>query len=135
MKKIVRLTESELKNIVEASVKRAIQEGAVNEGFGKDVAKTVGAGVLGAGLGATDIALDGPMSKGAEKQIVNHRKMSQADQATKEEFGNELKGKNYRDSIPTQKDIEDPKTKAWGESRIRRAVIESIMNLMNEEQA
>jgi len=133
MKKIVRLTESELKNIVEASVKRAIQEGVVEEGRGKDIAKTIGAGALAAGIGATDIALDGPISKGAEKQIANHRKMSQADQATKKEFGKELKGKNYRDSIPTQKDIEDPKTKAWGESRIRRAVIESIINLINEK--
>ena len=129
MKKIVRLTESELKDIVEKSVRRAINEGAVNESW-KDVGKTVGAGALGAAALTADVALDGPISKGVDRQISNHRKMSQADAATKQEFGKKLKGKNYKASIPTQKDIEDPKTKAW-ESIMKRAVMESINKLMN----
>jgi hypothetical protein len=31
MKQVIRLTESDLKNIVEKSVRRAIKEGAINE--------------------------------------------------------------------------------------------------------
>lgn len=131
MKKIVRLTESELKNIVERSVRRAINEGAVNESW-KDVGKTVGAGALGAAALATDFGAGGPISTGVERQAAQQAKVSQADPATKQEFGKKLKGKNYKDSIPTQKDIEDPKTKAW-ESRIKGAVMESIKKLMNGE--
>ena len=133
MKKIVRLTESELKNIVEKSVRRAIKEGAVDESL-KDVGKTVAAGVLGGAALTADVALDGPISKGVERQLANHKKMSQADQATKKEFGKDLSGKkNPSDSIPKQKDIQDTKTRSWtGEARIRRAVMESLIGLMRE---
>ena len=131
MKKIVRLTESELKNIVEASVKRAIQEGAVDEGFGKDVAKAVGTGVLGAGLGVAGVGtglFDDQMDA-----IDNNSRAFPEDKA---EFGDRLKPTN---SIPSQAEL-PADTISWKkanhmESRIRRAVMESIMNLMNEGQA
>ena len=44
MKKPIRITESDLERIVNNSVRRALKEGAVDEGWGKTAA-------LGAGLG------------------------------------------------------------------------------------
>ena len=135
MKKIVRLTESELKNIVEKSVKRAIKEGAVNEvnwkKAGKEVGKTLATGAVGGAVAAATLTTDNPVSRGIERQVAQHNKTSRADAETRKEFGKDLKGKNPKDSIPSQKDIQDPKTKAWEERRIRRAVMESIKKLMN----
>ena len=130
MKKIVRLTESELKNIVETSVKRAIQEGAINEGFGKDMLKTA---AMGGGLG---LGMVGAAGAGAFDSDPLLNEPQGAFPEDKAEFGDRLKPAN---SIPSQDEL-PADTIGWKkanhmESRIRRAVMESIMNLMNEEQA
>jgi len=123
MKKIVRLTESELKNIVETSVRRAIKEGAVNEGWGKDLAKVAGAGALGAagmvgmaGAGAYDDQFE-PKPTPSELGIK---------QAVSDEFGSPQGKPLPKDTIGWEEANRIP------ESRIRRAVMESIKNLMNE---
>jgi hypothetical protein len=126
MKKIVRLTESELKNVVEASVRRAIQEGAIDEGIGRDLASIGGTSTLAAlallggkaALPDTDPTLAEPPG---------------AFQAEKDEFGDRLKPAN---SIPSQNELPSD-TISWKkankmESRIRRAVMESIRGLMME---
>lgn len=83
-KKIVRLTESELKNIVEASVKRTINEGLLTEemltenSFAKKLALYLGlplATVVGA---LTAIGTDNPISRGLENQYQQVQKNSQA---------------------------------------------------------
>lgn len=121
MKKIVRLTESELKNIVEKSVRRAIKEGAVNEyglkDFGKDAALVGGLGAAGAaGLAGNAIYNSDEPEVDPQQQEINA--------AVADEFG------SPQGRIPTQNEL-PPDTRSWtGENRIRRAVRESIMNLM-----
>ena len=137
MKKIVRLTESELNRIVERSVRRAINEGAINESW-KDIRNTVGAGALGAAALATDFGAGGPISTGVERQAAQQAKVSQADPATKNEFGKELKGKKLSDkktaSWPGTNNADSTKTSKGNvsDSRIRRAVMESLAGLMKE---
>jgi hypothetical protein len=122
MKKIVRLTESELKNIVEKSVRRAIKEGAVNEkyglkDFGKDVAFAGGLGAAGAaGLAGNAIYNSDEPEVDPQQQEINA--------AVTDEFG------SPQGKIPTQAEL-PPDTRSWtGENRIRRAVTESIKNLL-----
>ena len=131
MKKIVRLTESELNRIVEKSVRRAINEGAINESW-KGVRNTVGAGALGAAALAADFGAGGPISTGVERQAAQQAKVSQADPATKNEFGKELKGKKTA-SWPGTNNADSTKTSKENvsDSRISRAVMESIKKLMN----
>lgn len=137
MKKIVRLTESELKDIVERSVRRAINEGAINESW-KDIRNTVGAGALGAAALATDFGAGGPISTGIERQAAQQAKVSQADPATKNEFGKELKGKKLSDkktaSWPGTNNADSTKTSKGNvsDSRIRGAVMEALVGLMRE---
>ena len=125
MKQVIRLTESDLKNIVEKSVRRAIKDGVLteetlNEGL-KDkaieLAKMAGVSVAIAaswlaalGLGAFD---NDPLIKQNDQQI-------EINKAVADEFGS-AQGKTPNDTI------------SWkSESRIRRAVMESIKKLMRE---
>lgn len=125
MKKIVRLTESELKNIVENSVRRAIKEGAMDEGF-KDTLKNT---ALGVGLGAATagvLGTENPISDRIEQQFADQDEIGRAFPEDREEFGDKL---NPQKPLPTD-------TIGWPgvhESRIRRAVMESIKKLMNGE--
>ena len=128
MKQIVRLTESELKNIVEASVRRAIKEGAVNEGW-KDWAMT---GAVGAGLGlgaAATLGTENPVSDRIEQQFADQDEAGRAFPEDRAEFGDELnpQGELPSDTIGWEEANRIP------ESRIRRAVMESIKKLMKNQ--
>ena len=143
MKQIVRLTESELKNIVEKAVIRAVNEGAVEEGKVKDFLKSAGktagkAAVGGAFLGLT-LGTKNPVSDRIEQQFDRQEKLSQADPETKKEYGDKLKPKSERD----KKAKKDKKTASWPsnknvpsmintEARIHRAIMESLNRLMND---
>lgn len=127
MKKIVRLTESELKNIVEKSVRRAIKEGAVNEkyglkDFGKDALMVGGLGAAGAaGLAGNALYNSDEPEVNPEQQEINMQ--------TKQGLGQnalEPGGMPDNDTISWEDAINNP----MHENRIRRAVRESIMNLM-----
>lgn len=139
MKKIVRLTESELKNIVEASVKRTINEGLVTEGmlnegmmgsFAKKLALYLGIPVATVLAALADIGFGGPLSKGMEDQYQQAQQNSQAFQVDKDEMDRNT----YLDGF--NKDLKDNGVNTdnikVGESRIRRAVMESIRSLMTE---
>jgi hypothetical protein len=71
MKKIVRLTESELKNIVETSVKRTINEGLITEeilnesSFAKKLALYLGLPVATVAGALYAIGTDNPVSTGS----------------------------------------------------------------------
>ena len=139
MKKIVRLTESELKNIVEKSVRRAIKEGAINEyglkDFGRDAAFAGGLGLAGAGTLAGNAYLHGEDPEiDPQQQEIN--------QAVTDEFGSP-QGKVPNDTInfddarrnPIEHSVSNrlydyPKD-GTNEARIRRAVMESIKKLMD----
>ena len=135
MKKIVRLTESELKNIVETSVRRAIQEGAVNESGWKDWA--IGAGLTAGALGT--LGTENPVSDAIYDRI--DQQFADSDEAGRafpedREFlnsGGELPddtiGWEEANGVVEPSDIEDGRI--YGENRIRRAVMESIKKLMN----
>ena len=126
MKKIVRLTESELKNIVEKSVRRAIKEGAVNEyglkDFGKDALMVGGLGAAGAaGLAGNAIYNSDEPEVNPEQQEINMQTKKGLGQNALEPGG-----------MPDDSTIswEDAINNPMHENRIRRAVRESIMNLM-----
>jgi hypothetical protein len=137
MKKIVRLTESELKNIVEKSVRRAIKEGAVNEyglkDFGRDAAFAGGLGLAGAGTLAGNAYLHGEDPEiDPQQQEIN--------QAVTDEFGSP-QGKLPNDTINFDDARRDPRLNGYHvdssisnklESRIRGAVMESLIGLMRE---
>ena len=122
MKKIVRLTESELNRIVERSVRRAINEGTVNEVDWKGVRNTVGAGI-GAGLLTTGAAAAGAFDddplfndpQGADQEVV--------DFLGDNEYENE--------ELPDTIHFDDVRRDSKFESRIKGAVMESINKLMN----
>jgi len=132
MKKIVRLTESELKNIVEKSVQRAIAEGVIDEGKGKEIAKKVGKGVVGATLGTA--ALTGFMAAHDDlNKGKTNKDQQQINAQIKSGLGNDvLKPGGKQDSTKTAKwPGTQQKKKENNEARIRRAVMESIKKLMN----
>lgn len=120
MKKIIRLTESELNKIVEASVKRAINEGAINEygikDFGKDAALVgaVGATTLGGMAGNAYFNDDDYIDP--EQQEIN--------QAVEDEFGS-AQGKLPNDTIGWEE-----AQSLRRESRIHRAIMESIRHIL-----
>ena len=120
MKKIIRLTESELNKIVEASVKRTINEGAINEygikDFGKDAALVgaVGATTLGGMAGNAYFNDDDYIDP--EQQEIN--------QAVEDEFGS-VQGKLPNDTIGWEE-----AQSLRRESRIHRAIMESIRHIL-----
>ena len=99
MKKIVRLTESELNRIVEKTVRRAINEGAVNnyminEGFkdkAVEVAKILGISVAMAAALLADFGYGGPVSKALERQYANQANIRRASQEDRNEYKDLLK--------------------------------------------
>lgn len=118
MKRIVRLTESELKNIVEASVRRAIKEGAVDESWkGTLAGGALGAAALTAGVGAGAF----------DDQMDDIDRNSRAFPEDRVEYGDRLKPQS---ELPSD-------TISWEkanqfEGKISKAIAESISNLMNE---
>ena len=112
MKKIVRLTESELKNIVEASVRRAIKEGAVDESWkGTLAGGALGAAALTAGVGAGAF----------DDQMDDIDRNSRAFPEDRVEYGERLKPQSElpADTISWEKANQF-------EGRINRAIAESI---------
>ena len=134
MKKIVRLTESELNRIVERSVRRAINEGAINEGTVGDIAKGVAIGLpltFGTVAGNEYLHKDDPEINPQQQEI---------NQAVTDEFGSP-QGKLPNDTINFDDARRDPRLNNYHvdssisnklESRIRRAVMESLAGLMKE---
>ena len=135
MKKIVRLTESELKNIVEKSVRRAIKEGAVNELNWKDVRNTTAAAaasvpLMYGGMVAHDKVHENDPEIDPQQQEIN--------QAVTDEFGSP-QGKLPKDTINFDDARRDPRLNNYHvdssisnklESRIRGAVMESLIGLI-----
>ena len=124
MKKIVRLTESELNRIVERSVRRAINEGTVNEVDWKGVRNTVGAGI-GAGLLTTGAAAAGAFDddplfndpQGADQEVV--------DFLGDNEYENEELPNDTIDFNKARRGLQ------VNSRMIKGAVMESIKKLMN----
>jgi hypothetical protein len=124
MKQIVRLTESELKNIVETSVRRAIQEGAIDEGKVGDAARKVGNAVksglktaaVAGGIGAATIGGNAALHSDDNDDYIRDKNAKRI----------ETQLKQIPDTI-SKGDIATGKF----ESRIRGAVMESIKKLMN----
>jgi len=130
MRKRIKLTESELNRIVENSIRRAINEGRIDEGvlngdriksIAKTIAKMFGVSFAGAVLAVTMVA-----SGVFDRQYNELQKIQQASEVDKEEFGEKLKPASQRsekkDSINTTSFTQ----KGANESRINRAVMESI---------
>jgi hypothetical protein len=130
MEKRIRLTESELNRIVENSIRRAINEGRIDEGvlngdriksIAKTIAKMFGVSFAGAVLAVTMVA-----SGVFDRQYNELQKIQQASDVDREEFGEKLKPASQRsekkDSINTTSFTQ----KGANESRINRAVMESI---------
>jgi hypothetical protein len=136
MKKIVRLTESELKNIVEASVRRAIEEGAIDEGKFGDAAKKVGravksgvksAAITGAIVGST-VAGHEALNKGNNDDHTRDKNAKKVEMQMKKTPKTMTKGDIATGKFNIETDDDDIK-----ESRIRGAVMESINKLINGE--
>ena len=133
MKQIVRLTETELKNIVEASVRRAIKEGVITEGMvneglkdkALEVAKVLGISLTMALALLADFGNGGPISKALERQAAEQAEAGRAFPEDKAEYRGLLNpgGGASNDSTAVN---------SVPESRIRGAVMESIKKLMNE---
>jgi hypothetical protein len=130
MEKRIKLTESELNRIVENSIRRAINEGRIDEGvlngdriksIAKTIAKMFGVSFAGAVLAVTMVA-----SGVFDRQYNELQKIQQASDVDREEFGEKLKPASQRseqkDSINTTSFTQ----KGANESRINRAVMESI---------
>ena len=119
MKRIVRLTESELKNIVETSVRRAIKEGEVDESWkGTLAGGALGAAALTAGVGAGAF----------DDQMDDIDRNSRAFPEDRVEYGDRLKPQS---ELP-------PDTISWEkanqfEGRINRSIAESINKILSEE--
>ena len=132
MEKRIKLTESELNRIVENSIRRAINEGRIDEGVlngdriksaAKTIAKMFGVSFAGAVLAVTMVA-----SGVFDRQYDELQKIQQASDADREEYGEALKPASQRakkDSTNTAT-FQQPKQKDANESRINRAVMESI---------
>ena len=121
MKKTIRLTESELNRIVENSVRRIINESTINEyglkDFGKDaaLAGAIGTATLGSAIGNAYINDDDEIDP--QQQELNRE--------VEREFGS-AQGKLPNDTIGWE-EAQRLKT----ESRIHRAIMESIRNLLS----
>ena len=118
MKKIVRLTESELKNIVEKSVKRSLKEGVIteqmlNEGRIRDAAIKL-AKAAGITVAAAMAILAGLFSGSADETYTDPN----ASIIT-----------NMPDTVSDASKLNDYHMNY--ESRVRGAVMESINKLMN----
>ena len=124
MKKPIRITESDLQRMVENSVRRALKEGTVDEGWGKTAALGAGLGLGAAGL----VGTDNPVSRGLDRQFADQEEIGRAFPEDREEFGDEL---------GPQKPL-SPDTISWekatgiGEGKINKAITESITNFINE---
>ena len=124
MKKPIRITESDLQRMVENSVKRALKEGTVNEGWGKTAALGAGLGLGAAGL----VGTDNPVSRGLDRQFADQEEIGRAFPEDREEFG---------DKLGPQKPL-SPDTISWekatgiGEGKINKAITESIRKFINE---
>ena len=134
MKKIVRLTESELKNIVEASVKRTINEGLLTEemlnesSFAKKLALYLGLPVATVVAALTVAGTDNTVSRRVEKQYQQAQQNSQAfPEDTEERQKNTDRDSFYKD---LQDDGVDTTNIHYDESRVKRAVTESLKRLM-----
>ena len=125
MKQIVRLTESELKNIVETSVRRAIKEGTVEEGWGKDMALAAGLGLGAAGIAGTK----NPISDRLEQQFADQEEMGRAFPEDRAEYGDQLNPGGLPSDTISWEDAQ--RRPGIPESRIRGAVMESIKKLMS----
>ena len=127
MKQIVRLTESELKNIVEVSVRRAIKEGAVEEGWGKNMAAAAALGLGAAGIAGTE----NPISDRLEQQFADQEELGRAFPEDRAEYGGQLNPGGLPSDTISWEDAQ--RRPGIPESRIRSAVMESIKKLMNGE--
>lgn len=136
MKKIVRLTESELNRIVERSVRRAINEGVVNEANWKNIAAAAASvPLMYGGMVAHDKVHENDPEIDPQQREIN--------QAVTDEFGSP-QGKLPNDTTINFDDARrDPRLNNYHvdssisnklESRIRGAVMESIKRLMKENE-
>ena len=124
MEKRIKLTESELNRIVENSIRRAINEGRIDEGkvtkTAYELAKILGISLTMAAVLAADFIKGGPISTSLERQYGENVELrggsKEAKKAVKDEFGSE--------QGDTSKIAKTPATTS--ESRINRAVMESI---------
>lgn len=123
MKKPIRITESDLERIVNNSVRRALKEGAVDEGWGKTAALGAGLGLGAAGL----IGTDNPVSRGLDKQFADQEEVGRAFPEDRVEFGDEL---DSQKPLPSDT-ISWEKAKRF-ENKINKAITESITNFINE---
>jgi hypothetical protein len=130
MEKRIRLTESELNRIVENSIRRAINEGRIDEGvlngdriksIAKTIAKMFGVSFAGAVLAVTMVA-----SGVFDRQYNELQKIQQASDVDREEFGEKLKPASQRSEKKDSINTTSFKQKGANESRINRAVMESI---------
>lgn len=141
MKKIVRLTESELKNIVEASVRRAIKEGVITEGMvneglkdkALEVAKVLGISLTMALALLADFGNGGPISKALERRTAEQAETGRAFPEDRAEYGDQLNPGGGASNDSTAVNTADAQRGLDLNSRIRGAVMESIKNLMNED--
>jgi len=128
-KNLIRLTESDLHRIVKNSVRRAIKEGAMDEGF-KDTLKDTALGVgLGTAAAAGIVGTDNPISRGLDRQYERHVDDMRARPEDREEMNRTAYFDDFR------KDLEDDgidTSRIKGESRINRAITESIRRFINE---
>ena len=120
MKKIIRITEDDLRRIVKESVERA-----VDEGFMKDLAKTAGMGAIGAAGALATMATDNPVSRNIDRQFSDRAEIRRAFPEDRDEFGNKLK--------PQERTISWDRANEIPESIITRAVMESIDRMLKEE--
>ena len=127
MKKIVRLTESELNRIVEKSVRRAINEGAINEGTVGDIAKGVAIGLpltFGTVVGNEYLHKDDPEINPQQKRINTDIKNGLGQHV--------LEPGGKADDLPDDTiHFDTARRDSKFEARIRGAVMESIKKLMN----
>ena len=128
MRKPIRITESDLQRMVKNSVRRALKEEAVDEGL-KDWGRTA---ALGAGFGAAAagaVGTDNPISRGLDRQYERHVDDMRARPEDREEMNRTAYFDDFR------KDLEDDgidTSRIKGESRINRAITESIRKFINE---
>lgn len=123
MKKPIRITESDLERIVNNSVRRALKEGAVDEGWGKTAALGAGLGLGAAGL----IGTDNPVSRGLDKQFADQEEVGRAFPEDRAEFGDEL---DSQKPLPSDT-ISWEKAKRF-ENKINKAITETITKFINE---